>query len=92
MEFTVNGNCDCFLVSTQEAVQRLFKPPTQSKDEFTVWCESFLGGMDVQIDSKFTFGHLLVEFSFMLSHNRYSLLYLQHFLVPVVILCLQIDA
>ena len=43
-------------------MQRLFKPPTQSKDEFTVWCESFLGGMDVQIDSKFTFGHLQVEF------------------------------
>ncbi|XP_070206912.1 GRB10-interacting GYF protein 2-like isoform X2 [Littorina saxatilis] len=34
----------------EEAVQRLFKGQVQSKDEFTLWCETFLSTMETQID------------------------------------------
>lgn len=34
-------------------MQRLFKEPAQSKDEFTKWCENYLAGMDAQIDGEF---------------------------------------
>ncbi|XP_025082819.1 GRB10-interacting GYF protein 2-like isoform X1 [Pomacea canaliculata] len=34
----------------EEAVQRLFQQPAQKKDDFTVWCEAFLQGMDVTVD------------------------------------------
>ena len=42
---------NCVLL-TQEAVQRLFKDPAQDKDDFTMWCEASLEGMDAQIDSE----------------------------------------
>nr|KAG5688494.1 hypothetical protein BaRGS_007138 [Batillaria attramentaria] len=34
----------------EEAVQRLFQKTAQQKDEFTVWCEAFLEGMEVTVD------------------------------------------
>ncbi|KAL8581827.1 hypothetical protein ACOMHN_010201 [Nucella lapillus] len=45
----------------EEAVQRLFKETTiQNKDDFTVWCEAFLEGMEVQVDIE-TFVSFLKE-------------------------------
>ena len=42
-------------VLVQEAVQRLFKESGQNKDEFTRWCETFLQGMEVQVDSEWLY-------------------------------------
>lgn len=45
----------------EEAVQRLFRETSdQIKDEFTMWCEAFLEGMEVQVDIE-TFVSFLKE-------------------------------